>query len=70
MISHYNSLSLPVLLGQGSCLQVIQPPRQSEDGTAGNSSRRSDKWSHSVYIMKAEAIGFADGLNVGYERKV
>lgn len=69
MISHYNSLSLPALLGQGSCLQVLQPHRQSKDATDGNSSRRSDKWPHSVYIMKVEAIGFADGLDVGYERK-
>lgn len=69
MISHSNSLSLPALLGQGSCLQVLQPHRQSKDATDGNSSSRSDKWPHSVYIMKVEAIGFADGLDVGYERK-
>lgn len=27
------------------------------------------QWSHSVYIMKVEPIGFTDGLNMGYEKK-
>lgn len=69
MISHYNSLSLPVLLGQGSCLQVPRPRRQSEEATDGNSSWRGDKWPHSAPIMKAEATGFADGLDVGMREK-
>lgn len=51
---------------QSGAIAIIQA---RDDNGLDQGSGGGEKWSYSACILKVESIEFADGLNVGSERK-